>query len=100
KENASFEAYYRAQNLVKTDEEFQDFMKALRAPLSASFRITSYFGGQAAALRKIVDSNEFRDLVVEEADESGDGTHTTIKTAFKCLDWYPNRLAFQLNLSR
>lgn len=91
KENDNFEAYYKAQGIVP-EQDWDKFMSALRSPLAASFRITSYFGGQAAALRKMMESDEFRGLINKTTD--------TNKEVLSCLKWYPNRLAYQLNCSR
>ena len=91
RENAGFETYYKAQKIVP-EEEWDQFMACLRSSLPASFRITSYFGGQSKALRKIVDAPEFKDLAADESDSS--------KRALTCLPWYPERYGWQLSLSR
>ena len=91
KENQNFETYYKAQGIVP-EQDWDKFMTTLRSPLAASFRITSYFCGQAAALRKMMESDEFRGLFSVSAD--------TQKEVLACLKWYPNRLAYQLNCSR
>ena len=94
KDNPAFEAYYRHQGIVKDEQEFQEMMSSLRSPLNASFRITSYFGGQAAALKKIVKSPDFTDLMTEGGGDS------QVRRAIECLSWYPGDLAYQLNVSR
>lgn len=92
RENASFETYYKAQKIVPEDQ-WDDFMGSLRAPLPAAFRITSHFGGQSKALRRIVDAPEFKGL-------ASDGGEEASKPALTCIPWYPEKYGWQLSLSR
>ena len=59
-------------------------MSHLREPLPTSFRISGHLG-QAKALLKIIEGQYFKDMT---------------ETKPECLAWYPNRVAWQLNLTR
>lgn len=65
-------------------------MKTVVQTLPASFRIASNCPGQANVLRNIVESEQFKDLISENPNES----------SLKCLTWYPDRLAWQFSCSR
>ena len=97
KKNDAYEAYYKLQKIVPV-EEWDSFMETLRDDLPAAFRITSYFGGQAKALRAIVEGPIFQALV----NSSNGVTDTGEKPAniLKCLPWYPDRLGWQMKRSR
>eukprot|EP00094_Tigriopus_californicus_P000501 TCALIF_00487-PA protein Name:"Similar to Nsun2 tRNA (cytosine(34)-C(5))-methyltransferase (Drosophila melanogaster)" AED:0.12 eAED:0.16 QI:0/0.42/0.37/1/0.71/0.75/8/1647/207 len=78
RENAKFVDFYRAQKLTDSEEELQEM---------------------AVAVRNIIESQFFRELAIlkeQQAAESGDCPVVEPK----CLTWYPDRMAWQLNLSR
>ena len=89
KKNEDFENYYKTQKIVPA-EEWDDFMKTVVQTLPASFRIASNCPGQANVLRNIVESEQFKDLISENPNQS----------SLKCLTWYPDRLAWQFSCSR
>lgn len=108
KENEVYEKYYKLQKIVP-DSDWSKFMECLRRPLPASFRITNYFGGQAQALRQIVEGDQFKTLV----NKDGIGTkndsngvvrkvdqHSEGDLSLNCLPWYPNRFGWQMTMSR
>ncbi|XP_059092655.1 tRNA (cytosine(34)-C(5))-methyltransferase-like isoform X2 [Tigriopus californicus] len=98
RENAKFVDFYRAQKLTDSEEELQEMVRAFQRDLPASFRITG-FRSQAVAVRNIIESQFFRELAIlkeQQAAESGDCPVVEPK----CLTWYPDRMAWQLNLSR
>ena len=66
-------------------------MSSLREPLPSAFRLTSYCKSQTIALRDIIES---RQLNASGGDQSED------KSGLKCIDWYPNRFAWNINISR
>ena len=66
--------------------EWDQFIAALKEPLPATFRISGH-RTEAKAVLKIIQGNYFKDLT------EGD-------TEVRCLPWYPDNLAWQLNLSR
>lgn len=61
-------------------------MTHLREPLPTSFRISGHLS-QSKALLKIIEGEYFKDMTEEQ-------------TKPECLSWYPNRLAWQINLTR
>lgn len=127
KDNENLVKYYKSQSsLFKNDEEFQDFMQGLRETLPASFRINTFDVGQANFLRQLVEGSEFdeflnvttqaddnsnHDTKIEEKDSNKVGQDDESETqepsdrqvkqaALEPLSWYPNRLAWQMNITR
>ncbi|KAG9508586.1 RNA cytosine-C(5)-methyltransferase NSUN2 [Fragariocoptes setiger] len=118
KECPNFETFYKAQKLVP-DSDWSVFMECLRDPLPASFRINAFCPSQAKVLRDMVESC-FEDLLTTniEAISTNEGPAETnsgacsefidtakvhasfTKTALQNLDWYPDRMAWQLNYTR
>ena len=58
----------------------------MKEPLPASFRITPY-RQQAKTVLKVIQSEYFKDLTEEDMQPI-------------CLSWYPDKLAWQLKLSK
>jgi len=81
-ENARFEAFYKAMNFLKDDEDFDSFMKTLRDPLPACFRINSeyIFGNE---LKRELHSFVGREVTVDIKGES------KLIKAVEQLVWYP-----------
>ncbi|CAG2179538.1 unnamed protein product, partial [Oppiella nova] len=90
KDNKDYELYYKTQDIID-ESEWQTFMSCLREPLPSAFRLTSYCKSQTIALRNIIESDEFNGSV-------GDKSDTT--NGLTCIDWYPNRFAWNINISR
>ena len=74
-------------------EEADQMMAVMKTDLPASFRITGT-RSQAAALLRIIESKYFSELT--RAKESGK-EDVVVPTL---LPWYPDRLAYQLNVTR
>jgi len=91
KENANFEAYYRELGMC-SEEDFKKMIDSLKSDLPASFRITGT-RSQAAALLRIIEGKYFSELTAALA-KGGDVVVPTI------LPWYPDRLGYQLNVTR
>jgi len=89
--NQMFEKFYRAQKFC-SDEDFDKTMEVLKTDLPASFRITGT-RSQASALLKIIEGQYFKELTEFLAQ----GGNVVIP---KMLPWYPDRLAYQLNVTR
>lgn len=89
KKNDMFETYYKAQKIVP-EGEWDVFMSTLAITLPSAFRITSDSVGHANALRNIIESDQFAELV-----KGHDGS-----CSLKCLPWYPDRLAWTFSVSR
>ncbi len=90
KKNDNYENYYKIQNIVN-EHDWQLFVSSLTEALPSAFRITSYCKSQANALRNIVESNEFKDLIGDKEDAN---------SPLSCIPWYPNRYAWNINISR
>jgi len=93
KENKLFEEFYKKQGVVP-ESEWDQFMATLRDPLPASFRVTGT-RSQSQALLAIVQ-DDFLKMVEKTDAESGEPTDVK----HVCLPWYPDKLAYQLNLTR
>ena len=128
RENAKFEEFYRRQGVCQDEEELGHMMEAFKRDLPASFRVTGFrsqvrtthfefilplilhwffLSSQAVAIRTIIESKYFKELAeVEIPEESaaeagaGDAAPPVAKVEPKCLPWYPDRMAWQLNLTR
>ncbi|XP_046386703.1 tRNA (cytosine(34)-C(5))-methyltransferase isoform X2 [Ischnura elegans] len=97
KENENFEKYYQVQRICP-EGEWEDFMKTLRVSLPAAFRITG-FKDQAKALLRIVQGEYFAKIAnAEPAEEEND--KILLNKRPKCIPWYPDQLAWQLQLTR
>lgn len=112
KKNDNFVAYYKAQNILSS-EEWTQFTASLVEPLPASFRINTFCTVQARILRNLVEGHKFESLLTTDASKLTNSDETSIvsdqnevpnKTSntpvLQCLKWYPNHLAWQMNYSR
>nr|XP_054748162.1 RNA cytosine-C(5)-methyltransferase NSUN2-like [Lytechinus pictus] len=90
-DNPAFENYYKEQNLVP-EGEWDQFMASLKTHLPATFRITG-FRGQANQVLRYLKGECFNELLKSDAEEA-------IETKPTAIPWYPDELAWQLNLSR
>eukprot|EP00918_Siedleckia_nematoides_P065951 GHVU01143434.1.p1 GENE.GHVU01143434.1~~GHVU01143434.1.p1 ORF type:complete len:849 (+),score=142.06 GHVU01143434.1:201-2747(+) len=86
--SAAFEKYYKSQNLVP-DEDWDEFMTALRTPLPTTFRVTG-FKTEAKEVLKIIKSDYLNKIVKAESDDN----------VIQRIPWYPDELAWQINCSR
>ena len=123
RDNENLVSYYKLQPFLK-EGEFDEFMVGLRATLPASFRINTFDYGQAKFLRRLVQKPEFCDFMGEEKTEASqnndeisqveDGISSEtngnkncetqeqkpIETALEPLSWYPERMGWQMNITR
>eukprot|EP00920_Eleutheroschizon_duboscqi_P000361 GHVT01001102.1.p1 GENE.GHVT01001102.1~~GHVT01001102.1.p1 ORF type:complete len:976 (+),score=151.56 GHVT01001102.1:2400-5327(+) len=83
-ENEAFEKFYKIQKIVPEDE-WDQFMAALRRPLPTSFRIVESTVHTEAILNFVQESQP------KILPEQG---------RFERLEWYPTGLAFELTASR
>ena len=90
KENKEYELYYKTQGIID-ENDWEKFMLCLREPLPSAFRLTSYCKSQTIAMRNILESEEFNQLIGNKPDE---------KNVLQCIEWYPNRFAWTSNVSR
>ena len=100
RENAAFEAYYKAQTGMCPPEEFNDMIAAFKKDLPASFRVTG-FRSQAFAVRDLIEGKYFTALANLSTSEENGGSENRINIVPpKALPWYPDRLAWQLSITR
>lgn len=86
--NDRFEAYYRAQGVCADEDDFARMMRAFQTPLPLTFRVNASSKLLGAIRRRLE-----RDVLPALARE---GT----MRAPKCVGWYPERLAFQIDVAR
>ncbi|RZC27696.1 tRNA (cytosine(34)-C(5))-methyltransferase, partial [Asbolus verrucosus] len=91
KENEKFIKYYETQNVCKKDE-FDAFIASLKTDLPATFRITGS-KGEARKMLETVQGQFIKDCLNQDGDN---GESPNIFP----LPWYPNKLAWQLELTR
>lgn len=100
RDNDAFIKYYKHLNICANDEEFEKFLHAIRADLPTTFRITGC-RSEAKKLLNIIQTEFFNTYVVNSDIQQPQGDATTpILTKPVCLPWYPNELAWQLELTR
>ncbi|KAJ1519527.1 hypothetical protein ONE63_004809 [Megalurothrips usitatus] len=92
RESEAFSKYYKIQNVVP-ENEWDEMISTLQETLPTSFRIT---GGkmEACAMLDVIEGQFFQELLSAGVEPGAD-----IKPP-KQLPWYPDRLAWQLDISR
>ncbi|CEF97450.1 RNA (C5-cytosine) methyltransferase [Ostreococcus tauri] len=86
--NEKFAAYYAEQRVCATTADHAAMMAAFRRPLPLTFRLNASAALVGSTLRR---------LEGEVLPALGDGRDAA---APKCAEWYPNRLAWQIDLSQ
>ena len=92
--------YYKAQSILP-EGEWERFIACLKTPLPASFRIND--SGQFAAGVQSGFEKRFSGLMAAGAEHEyvDEATQTRVVVPPpKPLEWYPGRMAWQVNLSR
>lgn len=91
KENEKFVRYYQHVGICP-ESEWDDFVETLKADLPTTFRIS----GSKSTAKRLLDiiKNEFFTKYVS------DSIVENVKKTPICLPWYPNQMAYQLELSR
>ncbi|XP_071692152.1 uncharacterized protein [Rutidosis leptorrhynchoides] len=90
-ENAAFDAYYKEQGIVGS-EEWDSFIQCLRKPLPAAFRINSS-SQFSTDIRSQLEDEFMKSLQGEVTDEND-------AEGIKSLPWYPDNFAWQSSFSR
>lgn len=90
KENDKFTRYYKHMKICP-DSEWDSFIETLQSDLPTTFRISSS-QSTAKKMLKIVENEFFKDFIGEDSAEG-------ISRPFP-LPWYPDNLAWQLNVAR
>lgn len=92
KNNAAFEAYYKAQNLMD-ESEFEEFLATCKKTLPSTFRITGH-GSKVALIKEQLMTEHIPNL--EKLAASGASEISVPKV----ISWYPRELAYQLETDR
>ena len=87
-ENPRFEAFYKCQGFIFEGNDWENFIKYLRLPLPACFRICPDYSF-ASALRSQL-------LALSSASKSADGNFEGVEE----LKWVPNGSAYKLGTDR
>lgn len=97
RENKDYENYYKAQKIVP-EEQWEAFLTTMRENLPVAFRITGS-KAEAKVLLEIIQGDFFKQILnAKVADEAGESNSEILKP--RCLSWYPENLAWQLQLTR
>ncbi|KAI9494607.1 S-adenosyl-L-methionine-dependent methyltransferase [Zychaea mexicana] len=91
KDNEQFRNYYKSQNIL-SEEEFEEFYKALQTPLPSTFRITGT-RSHALSIQRMI--KEVYIPAMQEIKIDGQKVEPP-----QPLPWYPDNLGWQINASR
>ncbi|XP_004530450.1 tRNA (cytosine(34)-C(5))-methyltransferase [Ceratitis capitata] len=97
RENAAFIKYYQLQSICADENEWEQFLAKIRENLPVTFRVTG-FRGEAKALLDIIETDLFADYVDSVAELHG-VPKEDVERPLR-LPWYPDGLAYQLQLTR
>lgn len=89
RENEKFVEYYRKQNICN-ENEYDEFINSIKSDLPATFRIT----GSKCVAKKMLEI--VQDQLIKECVAKSEENAPNIFP----LPWYPNRLAWQMELTR
>lgn len=99
RENKDFENYYKTQKIVP-EEQWDSFINTMRKNLPVAFRITGS-KAEAKALIETIKGDFFKDILKAHVeDDSENNTGIKPKDILQCLPFYPDGLAWQLQLTR
>ncbi|XP_034489569.1 tRNA (cytosine(34)-C(5))-methyltransferase [Drosophila innubila] len=97
RDNAFFIKYYQMQRICENEQEWTQFLEKIRDNLPVTFRVTG-FKDEAKALLRIIESQMFTEYMRGVAELNGLKEEQVEHPL--CLPWYPNGMAYQLNLTR
>ncbi|KAL6434981.1 hypothetical protein ACFW04_005257 [Cataglyphis niger] len=97
RENKDFENYYKTQGIVSEDK-WDAFISTMRTNLPVAFRITGS-KAEAKALLEIIKSDFFKEILNANLNDKED-LNNEVKTILHSLPFYPEELAWQLQLTR
>ncbi|KYN33108.1 tRNA (cytosine-5-)-methyltransferase CG6133 [Trachymyrmex septentrionalis] len=98
RENKDFENYYKTQGIVPEDK-WDAFISTIRTNLPVAFRITGS-KAEAKALLEIIKSDFFKEILNADLDGDKEDVNSRAKTILHSLPFYPEELAWQLQLTR
>ena len=90
-QNERFEKYYKAQGILK-EEEWDDFMQALRRPLPSTFRIAGH------RQMKTVLRDALKNTYIPELEKA---RYNDLPVPVpRLIPWYPEELAWHVGMAR
>ncbi|XP_012216033.2 tRNA (cytosine(34)-C(5))-methyltransferase isoform X2 [Linepithema humile] len=98
RENKDFENYYKTQEIVPEDK-WEAFISTMRTNLPVAFRITGS-KAEAKVLLEIIKSDFFKEILNTNLDSDKECSNNDVKTILHSLPFYPEKLAWQLQLTR
>ncbi|XP_072765237.1 tRNA (cytosine(34)-C(5))-methyltransferase [Anoplolepis gracilipes] len=98
RENKDFENYYKTQGIVPEDK-WDAFISTMRTNLPVAFRITGS-KAEAKVLLEIIKSDFFKEILNANLDGDKEDSNNEVKTILRSLPFYPEELAWQLQLTR
>ncbi|XP_050461862.1 tRNA (cytosine(34)-C(5))-methyltransferase isoform X3 [Cataglyphis hispanica] len=98
RENKDFENYYKTQGIVPEDK-WDAFISTMRTNLPVAFRITGS-KAEAKALLEIIKSDFFKEILNANLNDDKEDLNNEVKTILHSLPFYPEELAWQLQLTR
>ncbi|KAL6260466.1 hypothetical protein P5V15_007991 [Pogonomyrmex californicus] len=98
RENKDFENYYKTQGIVLEDK-WDAFISTIRTNLPVAFRITGS-KSEAKALLEIIKGDFFKEILNANLDSNKEVADDPAKTILRSLPFYPEELAWQLQLTR
>ncbi|KAL0124052.1 hypothetical protein PUN28_006088 [Cardiocondyla obscurior] len=98
RENKDFENYYKTQGIV-SDDKWDAFIGTMRTNLPVAFRITGS-KAEAKVLLEIIKSDFFKEILNANLDGDKEDVNSRPKTILYSLPFYPEELAWQLQLTR
>ncbi|XP_070160065.1 tRNA (cytosine(34)-C(5))-methyltransferase isoform X3 [Polyergus mexicanus] len=98
RENKDFENYYKTQGIVPEDK-WDAFISTMRTNLPVAFRITGS-KAEAKVLLEIIKSDFFKEILNANLNEHKEDFNNEVKTILHSLPFYPEELAWQLQLTR
>ncbi|XP_033226206.1 tRNA (cytosine(34)-C(5))-methyltransferase [Belonocnema kinseyi] len=98
RENKDFDNYYQTQKIVP-EGEWDAFINTMRENLPVAFRITGS-KAEAKALLEIIKGDFFDEILNLKLEDGQEEVEKVEKMKPHCLPFYPEGLAWQLQLTR
>ncbi|XP_031842343.2 tRNA (cytosine(34)-C(5))-methyltransferase Nsun2 [Nomia melanderi] len=97
RENKDFENYYKTQGIVP-DDQWESFMNTMKTNLPVAFRIT----GSKLEAKRLLETikGDFFKEILNASLENDSENNEEAKKILHCLPFYPDGLAWQLQLTR
>ncbi|CAK9830295.1 tRNA (cytosine(34)-C(5))-methyltransferase [Anthophora retusa] len=97
RENKDFEDYYKTQKIVP-EEQWDSFMSTMKKNLPVAFRLTGS-KVEAKRLLETIKGDFFKEILNAHMEDNSESSEEG-KDILRCLPFYPDGLAWQLQLTR